>query len=95
MKKKHRTSIISKLFYWLALLVTLVGFATLFTQRGNFTIPFVSTTLVPFFRQFTVSVEVWDASGRSNILTAEHLVFFTSLGISILLLIAGNMLPKK
>ena len=85
----------AKLFYWLALFVTLVGFVNLFTSMANFRIPFVSTTLVPFFNQFTVGVAVWDAAGHSNIVTGEHLVFLFSLGISLILLIIGSQFKRK
>lgn len=71
-----------------ALSILIVGFTALFMDKFNFTIPFISDVIVPFMKQFTIEVAVWDVGSKSEVVTAHHLVFFLFLIISIIIVIA-------
>jgi hypothetical protein len=92
---KQKVGAIAAAFYWIAIFFVVCAFATLFSRVWNYTIPIISDWIVPAFYPWRITVDIWDATGRSDTVSAEDWVFLLLIIIAGLFLILGALTQNK
>ncbi len=92
--RRKIVSAFSTFFHTISLLILSVGFISLFMVEYKFSIPIISEILLPFFQNYTVEVPVWDSATTSEVVSAQHWVFFLCLSLSLLISILTINISK-